>query len=754
MAAARCRAADRRRDPARRPGTSGALADDVLDGLTRPFKELPPKHFYDARGAELFDRICELPEYYPTRTERAILEARSAEIVARTGAAELVELGSGTAAKTRILLRALHDAGTLRPLRPVRRHRGRWSATCAAELVGESTRAARRTGSSATSSATSTRSRRRTRARPRIVAFLGGTIGNFTPGSRRRFLRALAGAARPRRRAAARHRPRQGPGDHRGGLRRRAPASPRRSTATSCTSSTASSTRTSTPTPSTTSRSSTASASGSRCACAPSGAATSASARSIWTSPSPRARSCAPRSARSSPPSASSGDLAAAGLELRRGASPTRTGCFALSARRGPQPSPGRGRSFRPGGAGCRHSGREPHGRAPRPEGCCAGCCRARPRCTTPAGPRRRAADARRRPRRRRSRVDQAHVLALPAGRQHGLGHGRRRAAPAPTSTSWRRRGRLGACAGSPPTRRPLVVAGPLRRHAARRSCVEVTGCDTAVLLPLVAAGDACAAWSLAGQPRAPRAWTEAEVEAAGALVDVAGAPIARAPTCARPRAIDPLTGCLNRGAMEERLAEEIARAQRQGTPLAVRALRPRRLQGDQRRPRPPAGDARPAPRRRRRCWPSSAPSTRSRATAATSSWRSCPTPSGGDPHAAARARVLRRAQRRRPRRARRARARARRVRRRRAVAATSEGPGGVRGARRPRAAARASAAGKNRHRRRAARARLSPVHRSGSRPVGSGAMKIEGSCRTRRRRGLGPRRGDRPAARTSTAPR
>ena len=44
-----------------------SLADDVLDGLTRPFKELPPKHFYDARGAELFDRICELPEYYPTR---------------------------------------------------------------------------------------------------------------------------------------------------------------------------------------------------------------------------------------------------------------------------------------------------------------------------------------------------------------------------------------------------------------------------------------------------------------------------------------------------------------------------------------------------------------------------------------------------------------------------------------------------------------------------------------------------------------
>ncbi|HME04022.1 MAG TPA: L-histidine N(alpha)-methyltransferase, partial [Solirubrobacteraceae bacterium] len=54
-------------------GSERSLADDALDGLTRPFKELPPKHLYDARGAELFDRICELPEYYPTRAERAIL---------------------------------------------------------------------------------------------------------------------------------------------------------------------------------------------------------------------------------------------------------------------------------------------------------------------------------------------------------------------------------------------------------------------------------------------------------------------------------------------------------------------------------------------------------------------------------------------------------------------------------------------------------------------------------------------------------
>src|ERR1700731_4804933 len=90
-----------------------SLADDALDGLTRPFKELPPKHFYDARGAELFDRICELPEYYPTRAERAILEESAEEIARLTGAVELVELGSGTAAKTRVLLDALYAAGTL-----------------------------------------------------------------------------------------------------------------------------------------------------------------------------------------------------------------------------------------------------------------------------------------------------------------------------------------------------------------------------------------------------------------------------------------------------------------------------------------------------------------------------------------------------------------------------------------------------------------------------------------------------------------
>src|SRR5947207_10635803 len=85
-----------------------ALADDVLDGLTRPFKELPPKHFYDARGSELFERICALPDYYPTRTELAILRERAADIVSDAGGpAELVELGCGSTVKARLLLDAM-----------------------------------------------------------------------------------------------------------------------------------------------------------------------------------------------------------------------------------------------------------------------------------------------------------------------------------------------------------------------------------------------------------------------------------------------------------------------------------------------------------------------------------------------------------------------------------------------------------------------------------------------------------------------
>ena len=188
--------ADASWSPASGPGEERTLADDVLDGLTRPFKELPPKHFYDARGAELFDRICELPEYYPTRTERAILEARAARDrrAHRRRRARRARLRHGRRRRASCSTR-MADAGTLRPLRPARRDRGDGPRR-APPSSSTSTRACACTASSATSSATSTRCP--PPAGPRIVAFLGGTIGNFTPGSRRRFLRRLAPPARAR----------------------------------------------------------------------------------------------------------------------------------------------------------------------------------------------------------------------------------------------------------------------------------------------------------------------------------------------------------------------------------------------------------------------------------------------------------------------------------------------------------------------------------------------------------------------------
>ena len=93
------------------------LVEDVRDGLTRSLKELPPKYFYDERGSALFDRITTLPEYYPTRCEREILNRHAPAIVERSGAVELVELGSGTASKTRALLYAMAGQGSLEGVR-------------------------------------------------------------------------------------------------------------------------------------------------------------------------------------------------------------------------------------------------------------------------------------------------------------------------------------------------------------------------------------------------------------------------------------------------------------------------------------------------------------------------------------------------------------------------------------------------------------------------------------------------------------
>ena len=172
-----------------------SLANDVLDGLTRPFKEIPAKHFYDARGSDLFERICELPEYYPTRTEREILVARADSIVRRTGAGELVELGSGAAEKARILLGAMARAGTLRRYIPLDVSETALEAA-AHELMDEFEELEvhgvigdfeRHLGHVPEPSDT-----------PRIVALLGGTIGNFLPGTRRRLLREIGRLLGPR----------------------------------------------------------------------------------------------------------------------------------------------------------------------------------------------------------------------------------------------------------------------------------------------------------------------------------------------------------------------------------------------------------------------------------------------------------------------------------------------------------------------------------------------------------------------------
>jgi L-histidine N-alpha-methyltransferase len=170
------------------------LANDVLDGLTRPFKELPPKHFYDSRGSDLFEQICELPEYYPTRTETGILEQRAHEIVEHTGAGELVELGSGAADKARILLDAMADADTLARYVPfdvsesvvedaARELIEEYDGLRIHGVIGDFERHLERIPAHD--------------GAPRIVALLGGTIGNFPPGTRRTLLRSIGSLLRP-----------------------------------------------------------------------------------------------------------------------------------------------------------------------------------------------------------------------------------------------------------------------------------------------------------------------------------------------------------------------------------------------------------------------------------------------------------------------------------------------------------------------------------------------------------------------------
>jgi L-histidine Nalpha-methyltransferase len=171
------------------------LADDVRDGLTRELKELPPKYFYDARGSELFDQITTLPEYYPTRCERSILNRHAPAIVAHSGAAELVELGSGTASKTHALLYAMAGAGTLRRYIPFDVDESVVEA-CAVELV-EQYPGLRVHGVVGDYEHHLERLPAAAEGAGRLFAFLGGTIGNLYPDERAEFLARLRELMRP-----------------------------------------------------------------------------------------------------------------------------------------------------------------------------------------------------------------------------------------------------------------------------------------------------------------------------------------------------------------------------------------------------------------------------------------------------------------------------------------------------------------------------------------------------------------------------
>jgi L-histidine N-alpha-methyltransferase len=179
------------------PGYRAAsLQADARAGLTASPKSLPPKWFYDAQGSALFEKITELPEYYPTRAERSILRSTAARIAGLSGAAALVELGSGSSDKTRLLLSALRAAGTLREYIPVDVSESalvQAGDALAAEYPGLAVHAVvadfeQYLGVPAAGGDA---------GGPRLVAFLGSTIGNMVPAARGEFRRRVRALVRP-----------------------------------------------------------------------------------------------------------------------------------------------------------------------------------------------------------------------------------------------------------------------------------------------------------------------------------------------------------------------------------------------------------------------------------------------------------------------------------------------------------------------------------------------------------------------------
>jgi L-histidine Nalpha-methyltransferase len=178
---------------------AASLRADARAGLTATPKSLPPKWFYDAQGSALFEKITELPEYYPTRAERSILTAVAAEIAELSRARTLVELGSGSSEKTRLLLSALRAAGSLLAYVPVDVSESALvlaEEALAVEYPGIAVHAVvsdfeKYLGLEPAADASDAE------AGPRLVAFLGSTIGNMVPAERASFLRRVRASLRP-----------------------------------------------------------------------------------------------------------------------------------------------------------------------------------------------------------------------------------------------------------------------------------------------------------------------------------------------------------------------------------------------------------------------------------------------------------------------------------------------------------------------------------------------------------------------------
>jgi L-histidine N-alpha-methyltransferase len=166
---------------------------EVAAGLAAPQKELPPKYFYDHRGSELFEEITRLPEYYPTRTERSLLESWMPTLTSELGTRTLVELGAGSAEKSRIILSAMRAAGTAVLYVPI---------DVSASFLDQTAGRLRREYPGlrvepAVADIAEEFDLSRPVPHPALYAFLGGTIGNFYPPAAIRLLRRVRSAMHP-----------------------------------------------------------------------------------------------------------------------------------------------------------------------------------------------------------------------------------------------------------------------------------------------------------------------------------------------------------------------------------------------------------------------------------------------------------------------------------------------------------------------------------------------------------------------------